>query len=150
MRLFVDVATQFELNEFLLKPLQQPPSSAMVGFCTRTAKGELAGIVGFDFHRHCDITGYIRGVRRVWATEKLFEISFNFVYNHLKVERITAGIRSNNTASIHLCGRLGFRKEGILRNYFKNGEDLLLMGLLRKECKYLKNGTLSKFDKGAL
>lgn len=144
MKLFVDTATQFELNEYLLKPLQQPPSSSMIGFATRTPRGELAGIVGFDYHRHCDITGYMRGVRRVWASEKLFEIAFSFVYNHLKVKRITAGIRSNNTASIHLCGRLGFRKEGLLRNYFSDGDDLLLMGLLRNECKYLKqNGTLS-------
>lgn len=88
----------------------------------------------------------MRAIRRVWACEKLFEISLNFVYNTLQVNRLTAGVYCWNEPSLKVLRRLGFRKEGVLREY-KGKDDLIIMGMLRRECKYLKNGTLSDFEK---
>lgn len=146
MKLFVDIATKWELHNLLLKPLDQPPLNDIVGFCTRTERGEVAGIIGFYGHRHGNIEGHMRGIRRIWASEKLFEISLDFVYNALQVNRITAGVYSWNEPSLKVLRRLGFRKEGVLREY-KNGDDLIIMGMLRRECRYINNGTLTKNEK---
>lgn len=149
MKLFVDNATLWELNNLLLKPLELPPSSSIFGFCTRTERGEVAGIVGFDGLRHGTIDAHMRGVRRVWASEELFELSLNFVYNKLQVNRITACVYGWNEPSLKVVRRLGFRKEGVMRE-FKNKEDVVVLGMLRRECKYLnnKNGPSTNLNSG--
>lgn len=146
MKLFVDSATIWELNYLLLKPLELPPSRSIFGFCSRTERGEVAGIVGFDGLRDGHIDAHMRGIRRIWAIENLFAFSLDFVYNKLNVNRISAGIYSWNEPSLRVVRRLGFRKEGLLREY-KNGNDLIIMGMLRRECKYLDNGQSTKNEK---
>lgn len=50
--------------------------------------------------------------------------------------RVSALIKASNHRSLQACRHMGFIQEGLLREFFM-GEDAILMGLLKSECKYL-------------
>lgn len=59
-----------------------------------------------------------------------------FGFAQMSLNRIEADVAVENTASIKLLRKLGFRKEGLQREqFFEDGlyHDLLLFGLLRRE-----------------
>lgn len=61
---------------------------------------------------------------------------FGYAFQHAKVHRITVRVAEDNIASIKLMKFLGFVQEGILREAL-NGKNVIVYGMLRKECKYL-------------
>lgn len=56
------------------------------------------------------------------------------------VRHITCAIEASNAASVHLCTHMGFREEGRLREAAVSGEDVILMGMLKRECQWLGLG----------
>lgn len=59
-----------------------------------------------------------------------------YAFGELNLERIEADVDPRNEASIRTLERLGFKKEGYLRERWKvNGEvqDAIFYGLLRRE-----------------
>lgn len=54
------------------------------------------------------------------------------------VRHITCAIEESNVKSVRLCTHLGFTLEGRMRESAVNGEDVLVMGMLARECKWLK------------
>lgn len=70
-----------------------------------------------------------------YATEALAEI-LNFGFNDVKLNRIEATITPGNDASVRVLDKLGFMKEGIVRerDLIKGKlEDGIIMSLLRRE-----------------
>jgi len=66
-----------------------------------------------------------------------------FAFTELDVHRLEADADPRNERSLHLLERLGFRREGILRErYLVSGErqDALMLGLLRREWEALASG----------
>lgn len=69
------------------------------------------------------------------ATEAV-RLALRFAFGTLGLERIEADVDPRNTASCALAERLGFRREGLLRNRWRVGDefaDSVLYGLLRHE-----------------
>lgn len=56
-----------------------------------------------------------------------------FRYCFTRVRRVTARTSINNTRTIHMLEVLGFMREGLLREWFRDGSDGVLFGLLKKE-----------------
>jgi ribosomal-protein-alanine N-acetyltransferase len=90
-----------------------------------------------DRHRRAEI-GYALG-REHWGRGYMREALtalLRFAFRTLDLNRIEADVDPRNRASIASLERLGFRREGYLRErYHVNGEvqDSLLFGLLRAE-----------------
>lgn len=55
----------------------------------------------------------------------------NYVWNTLKVERMTMIVRPE---LVPLCARMGGKIEGVLRDWYENG-DAVILGILRHEWK---------------
>lgn len=53
-----------------------------------------------------------------------------------KVRHISCTIEESNVKSLKLCGHLGFTERGRLPESAVNGEDIIIMGMLRRECKW--------------
>jgi RimJ/RimL family protein N-acetyltransferase len=57
-----------------------------------------------------------------------------------KVRHISCCIEASNAKSLGLCLNMGFKQEGILRESAVNGEDVIVMGMLKRECRFLNWG----------
>ena len=58
-----------------------------------------------------------------------------FRYCFARVNRVTARTSVNNLRTIHVLQALGFRREGVLREWFIDGSDAVVFGLLKSEQK---------------
>ena len=62
--------------------------------------------------------------------------ALSFGFDHMELNRVDALVYPENTLSIRILERLGFRQEGVLRDYFYAGGefyDHLLFSLLKRE-----------------
>jgi len=70
---------------------------------------------------------------------------FDYGFNQLQCNRMTTMIDSENDKSIKLCSSLGFVQEGCLRSASPTGNDLVIFGMLKEECKWLFYKDISGF-----
>ena len=88
-------------------------------------------------HRRAEL-GFALG-REHWGNGYMREALaalLDFAFGELQLHRLEADVDPRNAASIHLLERLGFKREGHLRErWWVNGEaqDALLYGLLQRE-----------------
>jgi RimJ/RimL family protein N-acetyltransferase len=54
------------------------------------------------------------------------------------VRHITCAIEESNVRSLRLCTKMGFQQEGRLRESAVNGEDVIVMGMLKRECRFIQ------------
>ena len=57
-------------------------------------------------------------------------------FTELGVSRMTARTRASSLDVRRVIEKAGFRQEGVLRSYFKDGEDAILFGMLKTECRW--------------
>ncbi|WP_459195838.1 GNAT family N-acetyltransferase [Wukongibacter baidiensis] len=83
--------------------------------------------------------GYILN-KRFWRQKimsEVMDVIVDFVFNELNLNRIEASIHPDNSASIKLCEKLGFKKEGLKAECIFNKntnifEDRLMYGMIKK------------------
>ncbi|MDK2562396.1 GNAT family N-acetyltransferase [Romboutsia sedimentorum] len=103
------------------------------------ATGQLIGTVGYDAiqikNKRADI-GYdinIKYWRQGFATEAINEV-IRLGFENLDLNRIGAVVFPENIASLNLLEKLGFTKEGILRDYIIQNDierDTVVLSLLK-------------------
>jgi hypothetical protein len=98
--------------------------------------GELKGAVVYTNASPTNVVASI--VLAVPFTRRFLYCVLWYPFEQLKVRRITAMVEEWNTKSICLCEHLGFRVEGRLRQAAQNGGDVIVMGLLKSDCRFLK------------
>lgn len=62
----------------------------------------------------------------------------SYPFGVLKVQRITAFIDGRNHDAVKLMKRFGFQCEGAKRNMRDDGGEVLMFGLLERECTYME------------
>lgn len=67
----------------------------------------------------------------------LYAIFFN-PFVQWKVRHISCTIEESNVKSIKLCSHMGFTQRGRLPESAVNGEDIIIMGMLARECRWVK------------
>jgi [ribosomal protein S5]-alanine N-acetyltransferase len=103
--------------------------------------GTVIGMCGFNYWHRTDRRGSIgfdlaRAYWRRGIMREALEAILDFGFTHMSLNRIEADASTENTVSIALLERLGFRREGTQREqYFEEGafHDLALFALLRRE-----------------
>lgn len=101
-------------------------------------KGRLIGGIIFSACRPGEdvwMTIYTEDKR--WCSRRILKIIFNYVFTFLGCRRVSALISYDNAASLNFTQKVGFKKEGLLRQYREDGKDAYILGMLKKECKYL-------------
>lgn len=97
----------------------------------------IAGIIMNDHRKDVDVWLTIYSVNKRWCTKAVIKYVFGIVFNLMNCRRCNIFISKDNHASLSMCERLGFKKEGLLRQYRENGADCYVLGMLRTECKWL-------------
>lgn len=71
-----------------------------------------------------------------WATRDFLGAAFNYPFVQLKLDRVSGYVEASNTAARRLNEKLGFRKEAILEKAARDGGDVILYVLWKKDCRY--------------
>jgi len=101
----------------------------VIGTCT---------LGGIDWENRRAEIGFALG-RASWGQGLMpdaLAVLIDHAFNDMGLHRIEADVDPRNTVSLRLLDRLGFRREGHLRErYFKDGEiqDSIILGLLRQD-----------------
>lgn len=88
------------------------------------------GYNGIDAELHIAATGR-------WASRDYLRTMFAYLFNELGVSRLTARIEADNRRPLNLARKLGFVDEGIQRCAGRAGRNLILLGMLYGECRWI-------------
>lgn len=141
------------VRDFFPHPYSLSDAQNFIDFCRQsdppvnlgiTWQDKLAGVCGLvlqtDIYRHSAEIGFWLG-EPYWnqgIASGAVNLLLRYAFEQFQVERVYAGVFSNNPASARVLERNGFIEEGRMRQgIVKNGEflDEVRYGLLRKEFK---------------
>lgn len=112
---------------------------AAIGFENEHDNELVVGVVYTNYHPKISIEMSVAAVnKKIWAKRENLAIFFKYPFIHLGVRRVSALISARNEKTTKLVRNLGFHLEGIIRNGCADGGDLLLFGMLKEECRYIK------------
>jgi RimJ/RimL family protein N-acetyltransferase len=74
---------------------------------------------------------------RRWLTRSFLAESFRIPFIQWNMRRVGVSIAADNAPSIRFAAHLGFIPEGRIREGHSVGVDLLLLGMLKRECKWI-------------
>ena len=101
-------------------------------------KGQIiAGIIMNNYRKDLDVWLTINSTSPHWCSKSVLKYIFTTCFETLNCKRVNIFVSKDNRKSLSLCERLGFKKEGLLRQYRENGQDCYIMGMLKKECRRL-------------
>lgn len=100
--------------------------------------GELIAGVLYEQHNGPNVMMHVasNGTRH-WMTPAYMAACFKYPFLCLNVNRVTGLVRSDNQDAQRFDEALGFKHEGVLREAAADGTDLILYGMLKRECRYL-------------
>jgi RimJ/RimL family protein N-acetyltransferase len=131
--LLADIHGQFHQRTLFQWGVETIGAGEVVGTCT---------LSGLDAANRRAEIGYALG-RAFWGRGYMAEILpclLRFAFTDLALHRITADVDPRNERSIRILERLGFRREGYLREHWLvqgEAQDAVLYGLLRSEAEWL-------------
>lgn len=115
------------------------------GICLKEAPKDVVGLVTYNAYRK-DRNGYIGYViaRKHWnkgLTTEALKVFVEYGFSQLEVHRIEAHVEPENIASAKVLTKIGFQKEGLLReSTFNKGQyqDMVYYGLLKTDKRNTK------------
>ena len=72
-----------------------------------------------------------------WCNRTILKAAFSYPFEDLKVNRISLTTREDNEKAIKLANKLGFKQEGIMREYYADRTNAILFGMLKHECRWI-------------
>lgn len=101
---------------------------------------QMVGAVIFNHHHPeiGDIEWNIVAPNTTWVGRDTLEVVFDYVFNQLKCVRMSVTLPKGAKKNREFLEKLGFIMEGTKRRGFPGGQNAILYGLLKEECKWLK------------
>ena len=104
----------------------------------REVNGELVAVTVYerftdgDCHTHLCSDG-----SRRWMTRQFITHSYAYPFIQMRQRRVTGLVPETNHRAIRLNTHMGFQIEGRIREAMPDGTDLIVMGMLRRECRWI-------------
>jgi Acetyltransferases, including N-acetylases of ribosomal proteins len=100
--------------------------------------GEICAVVVYDCFSETDCNMHIASDgSRKWLTRDLLVAAFSFPFVQCGFRRVTGLVPASNEAALRFDEHIGFRREGYHPLAAPDGGDLISLGLLRKDCRYI-------------
>lgn len=137
-RMTVSIAQRQEYLDFVNGAFSTRHLMDRVRLLAVLRDGEIAAVVMYSrlSPRSCEMTIATDGARD-WATRATLRWIFGLAFEQMNLARVTVVVHSRNMASLSLCDRLGYVMEGVVREAFEDGGDGVVMGMLRRECRWI-------------
>lgn len=85
-----------------------------------------------------DVRMHIAATNPKWCLPGRIRAFFDYPFNQLGCQRVTAVVSEHNGAARKLDEYLGFVHEGTIRRGFPDGSDAILYGMLKEECRWFQ------------
>jgi hypothetical protein len=108
-----------------------PPYTA---FATVAADGQISGAVLFNDLQEASVELSMVATRPL--SRALLRLASQYAFGDLRCRRVTARTRASNLPVRRFIEKAGFKQEGVLRSYYPDGDDAILYGLLKSECRW--------------
>lgn len=106
--------------------------------------GNVRAVCLFDRFTEGDCCMHIASDGSVnWATPRFVYECFAYPFITLKQRRLTGLVPSRDTRTLKFDLKLGFKQEGMLRMGAPD-DDLLVLGMLAQECRYITSDFFKK------
>lgn len=93
-----------------------------------------AGVVYHDFRTECgDCSMTVGSLSPGWATRGIIAYLLQYPLIELDCRRVSSIVRGDNERALTFNRRLGFVEEGRRREYFADGVDAVIFGMMRQE-----------------
>lgn len=103
--------------------------------------GKIAGVLVYDTFGAGDCLWHVASSTKRWITRELIIRGVAYPFMQIGQKRMTAMVSERNDLSLKLTRGFGFVEEGRLRRAGAHGEDMIVFGMLRDECRWLpENG----------
>ena len=98
----------------------------------------VAGVLWNMYYGHMISVTFVADSPR-WASRRILAELFEYPFCQLDVARITAYTGRKNKSARKLLEHLGFKVEGVMRKGRSRKEDAILYGMLKAECRWLRD-----------
>jgi RimJ/RimL family protein N-acetyltransferase len=100
--------------------------------------GQLVAVVVFDSFGETDCAIHISSDgSRAWMSKELLISAFSYPFVQLGLLRVTGFVPASNEAALRFDEHIGFVREGYHPKAGPKGSDLISLGLLRKDCRFI-------------
>lgn len=102
--------------------------------------GELIGGVVYDCYTGSNVMMHVAsGGNKNWLHPAYLYFCFAHPFNTLKCNVITGLVREDNKQALDFDINLGFKHTGRLPQACSDGTDILILTMLKQDCRYLKD-----------
>jgi RimJ/RimL family protein N-acetyltransferase len=116
------------------------PLFSAIGLLATSPARLLAGVV-YEGYNGTNVNAHVAAVPgRHWFAKAFLGEVFRYPFEQLRVRRITGKTPASNQASLDFQKSLGFTVEGLCRKAMPNGEDMVITGMLKEDCRWLEVG----------
>ena len=100
--------------------------------------GQIEWVVGYDgfIGKVCQM--HVVKTAHKPAPRKMLWAAFDYPFNRAGIEMILGVVNSNNTYAMNFDKHLGFKELNRLPGMHDDGGDLVLFGMKKDECKWIK------------
>lgn len=99
--------------------------------------GELQAVVVYNLYSGADIAMHVAAVPGGrWMTRSFLRAVFRYPFVQLGCRRVTGYVPASNAVALRFDLHLGFQPEGRMREALENGEDVIVLGMLERECRW--------------
>lgn len=96
----------------------------------------IAGVV-YNLYTGTGICMHVAAEGKGWMTKDFLRACFHYPFVQLGCRRVTGLVRVDNFQAQKFDEHLGFKREGIIRQGDDDGCDLIIYGMLRRECRWI-------------
>lgn len=83
---------------------------------------------------NCEIT--VAATNKWWARKEVINLLLKYPFDQLGCQRTTLLIRESNQPVLRLAEKIGFEREGCLRQFYPDGSNCIVFGLLKSERRH--------------
>lgn len=99
--------------------------------------GKLVGAVVYTMYTGTGVMMSVASSNRRWLNRPFLRAAFSYPFKQLGCRRVSGLVRVDNKDAQRFDEHLGFKREGLLRSADYDGEDLIMYGMLKDECKWI-------------